>query len=596
MTTTSYHHLRVFDYQKTNESLGAIPKFLNYKENNTWHSISNNDFFERSKKLATAFLNSGLTKGDKISIISINRYEWTLVDFACLLVGIINVPVYPTSSAKDYEFIFQDAQIALAFIGDKVIYDKIKDFKEKFTFLKEIYSFESIEGCASFQDFERKKDETLFDKVAEISQSIDSLDICTIIYTSGTTGNPKGVMLTHRNLCHNIETIRPLLPIGKGKKILTFLPLCHVFERVVVYLYIAMGVEVYFAESIEKLRDNLAEVKPNFFTCVPRLLEKIYDGLLSKGHDMPGLRKKLYYWAINLANTAEKPSGLSYKIADKLVYAKIREALGGEINGIVVGAAALQARLSKFFNFIGVPVRQGYGMTETSPVISFNRFEPEYNIDGSVGSILPGVEIKLEHREGMEEGEGEILAKGDNVMKGYYNNPEATAEVLKDEWLYTGDIGKLTTHLGLTYLYITDRAKELFKTSGGKYVAPAILENKLKESKYIEQVIVIGNERKFVSALIVPAFDIIRSWAKRNNLSLESKEDIAKSKEVFELIHRDIEEFNQDFSQIEKIKKFSLLSDEWTIDRGEITPTMKIKRKTIHQLYEAQIEALYQEV
>jgi long-chain acyl-CoA synthetase len=538
-----------------------------------------------------ALLAHGVVKNDKIAIISGNRPEWNFCDNGILQLGAVNVPIYPTSSLHDYEYILNDAGVKYLFISDATIFEKAS--KVNVPSLKGIYSFEDVPGCANVSEFLKKADWSRLSEIEKMKSEITTQDLATIIYTSGTTGNPKGVMLSHRNIIFNVEEVSPHLPVKTNHKVLSFLPLCHIFERVVTYFYFFKGVEVYYAESIDSLKENIAEVKPHFMTCVPRLMEKIYDGILVKGQDLKGISKLLFNWGINLAHKENAKSSLFYGFLNKVIYSKFRQALGGNIVGIVTGAAALQPRIGIFFNNVGITVREGYGMTETAPVISFNRFGESENRPGTVGIILDHVRVKLEHREGMGDGEGEILVQGENVMMGYYNNPEATQAAIKNGWLCTGDVGKMEDN---KFLKITDRVKELFKTSGGKYVAPQYIENTLKESKYIEQIIAIGNNRKFVSALIYPSLINLKGWAEFKGYDIDFNNSNWVTNELIqEKMKRVIDRYNVQFNHVEQIKKFILVNNEWTIDGGELTPTLKLKRKVIEEKNVEKIESMYKD-
>jgi long-chain acyl-CoA synthetase len=581
---------RLFDFVTIQAEVNPIERALSYKYDGVWKHFSSKEFKENVDIYSRAFIAFGLEPGDKIALVSNNRPEWNFCDNGMMQVGLVNVPIYPTSSKNDFEFILNNCEAKLIFVSDEVIFKKILEIKQNIPSLKEIYSFDSVKGCKHVDEFLAIAKDTAIEAIAPISQKIKSDDLATIIYTSGTTGNPKGVMLNHKSILFNVNNVNDL-PIHKGSRTLSFLPLCHIFERVVTYVYFHNAVEVYYAESLEKLKENIAEVKPHFFSCVPRLLEKIYEGLIAKGQEFSGVKKMLYYWAIDVASKYRGKKGLSFYIVDKLIFSKWREALGGNIDSIVTGAAALQPRLGYFFEAIGIRIREGYGLTETSPVISYNRFSKEGSQFGTVGRILPNTEIRFEHREGMHPDEGEILVKGDNVMMGYYNNEEANQASIKEGWFYTGDIGKL---IDGTFLKITDRAKELFKTSGGKYVAPQVIENKVKESKYIEQIAVIGNDRKFVSALIHPSKINFEKWASLKGLNIDFLSDEWVNNEwVNKKIDKILAAYNKEFNHVEQIKKFKLLAEEWTIEGGELTPTLKIKRKIIESKYSDTIETLY---
>ena len=582
---------RLFDYIDKQAQEFPQEKAISHKKNGQWIHYSSLDFLKNVHEYSLAFLAHGIVKNDKIAIISGNRPEWNFCDNGILQIGAVNVPIYPTSSINDYEFILNNAEVKYLFISDATIFEKASTINVPS--LKGIYSFEEVEGCKNVKEFLSKADWTRIHEVEDLKKTITTHDLATIIYTSGTTGNPKGVMLSHRNIIFNVEEVSPHLPVQKYHKVLSFLPLCHIFERVVTYFYFFKGVEVYYAESIDSLKENIAEVKPHFMTCVPRLMEKIYDGILAKGQDLKGISKFLFHWGISLALKENASSNLFYGFLNRVIYSKFRQALGGNIVGIVTGAAALQAKIGIFFNNAGITVREGYGMTETAPVISFNRFGRGENRPGSVGMILDHVNVKLEHREGMQEGEGEILVQGENVMMGYYNNPEATEAAIKNGWLHTGDVGRINDG---KFLYITDRVKELFKTSGGKYVAPQHLENTLKESKYIEQIMVIGNNRKFVSALIYPSIANLISWAEFKGYKIDfTKANWTENIHIQDKLKRVIDRYNIQFNHVEQIKRFTLVNSEWTIDGGELTPTLKLKRKVLEEKNFNLIESMYKD-
>lgn len=584
---------RLFDYIDRQVAIEPNDKAISYKENGEWKSYSSEQFQNHINTYSSAFLANGIKKGDTIALIANNRPEWNFCDNGILQIGAVNVPIYPTSSIHDYLYILNNAEVKFIFISDEEIYTKIKEIKDQIPSLIEVYSFDNIDECKHVSSFLAMGNQSNHSEIEIIKSTIQEHDLATIIYTSGTTGNPKGVMLSHRNIIFNVESVEGIIPIKKGDAVLSFLPLCHIFERVATYVYFSVGVSLYYAESIDTLKENINEVKPIFFTCVPRLLEKIHAGMIAKGQELSGLKKMIYYWAIKLAHNANAKNKFLFGFYDKMVYSKWREALGNNIKGIVTGAAALQPQLNIFFNNIGIEVREAYGMTEAAPGIAINMFGEGENRPGTVGLTLKNLEIKFEHKEGMQDDEGEILIKGDNVMLGYYKNEQATADTMKDGWLMTGDVGKLVEG---RFLKITDRVKELFKTSGGKYVAPQHLENKLKESKYIEQIIVIGNNRKFVSALIVPTTANFKIWAgyKKLNLNFESP-DWTQDKMIQAKMQKEIDRFNIHFNHVEQIKKFTLLNSEWTIDRGELTPTLKLKRKIIEANNVNLIESMYKD-
>lgn len=590
---------RLFDiihYQKANFEQ---PDAFAYKKDGEWKKTSTSDIIEQGNKVSLSLLKLGVKPDDKIALVSNNRPEWNIVDLGILQVGAVNVPVYPTITEHEYKFIFNDAQIKYAFVSDKNLFTKINHIKSEIPTLKEIFSFEKVEGCRHFSEFLDLGAGGDLNEVEKIKATVKPDTLATIIYTSGTTGNPKGVMLSHNNIVSNVKAVLPVLPLDNTKRVLSFLPLCHIFERVVVYVYIARGVSVYYAESMETIADNLKEVKPNFFTSVPRLLEKVYIKLQGAAASLDGWKKDLYNNALDFAQNfdVEKEYSLVDKVKravyDKLIYKKWREALGGNCEGIVTGAAALNPLLARVFTCAGIPIMEGYGQTESSPVISINPFALDRIKFGTVGVPIEGVEVKLENREGMSEGEGEILAKGPNIMLGYFNRPDITAETVVDGWLRTGDVGRWVEYKGAKYIKITDRVKELFKTSGGKYIAPQQLENKMKEIPFIEQIMALGENRNFVSALIVPNFLNLSEWCMKNGVNAKTPAEIVKKPEVLKLFRDAIDEKNKNFGQWETIKKFELMEKEWSIEDGELTPTMKVKRKVVLEKYKDLIEKIY---
>ena len=569
------------------------------KENGQWRKYSTQEIIVNANKVSLALLKLGVKPDDKIATVSNNRPEWNMADIGMMQVGAVNVPVYPTISEHEYKFIFNDAEIKYAFVSDKNLFTKISNIKAEVPSLKEIYSFDKVEGCKHFSEFLALADGGDIKQVEQLKASIKEDTMATIIYTSGTTGNPKGVMLSHHNIVSNIKGVSPFLPLHHSQQVLSFLPLCHIFERVVVYVYISYGVSVYYAESIETISENLKEVKPHFFTTVPRLLEKVYIKLEGAGASLTGWKKDLYANALEFAKNYDltKPMSFTDKIKmvvyNKLIYAKWREALGGQCQGICAGAAALNPLLARVFTCAGIPIMEGYGQTESSPVITVNPFDLNKICFGTVGMAIPGVEVHLEHRDGMADGEGEIWAKGPNVMMGYYKRPDLTAETVVDGWLRTGDVGTWVEYRGNKYLKITDRVKELFKTSGGKYISPQQIENKMKEIPYVEQIMAVGENRNFVSALIVPNFLNLSEWCLKNGVHAKTPDEMVKSPEVLKMFRAAIDEKNKNFGQWETIKKFELMPKEWTIDGGELTPTTKIKRKVVLEKYKSVIDHIY---
>jgi len=578
---------RLFEVLKHQEEKYPQKDCLNYKYNGEWRHYSTNEVNTIINNVSKAFIKAGIQKNDKVAIISSNRPEWNFIDNGMLQIGAINVPIYPTISENDYKYIFNDAEIKMAFVEDEDLYNKIKAIKNEVPSLGEVYSFDDLECCANWQSFVDQGADISMEKVDKRAAEIKTEELATIIYTSGTTGLPKGVMLSHDNILSNINAVKLMIPVRDIHKALSFLPLCHIFERTVSYAYFSLGVSVYYAESLDTIGEDLKELKPHFFSTVPRLLEKVYDKIMSKGMELTGIKKKLFFWAhddVAMNFTENYTPGLKHKIADKLIFSKWREALGGNIIGIVTGAAALQEKLARVFSCAGIPIREGYGQTETSPVITVNRFEKGGFMFGTAGPVIPGVEIKFGDKN-------EILCKGPNVMLGYYKNKKATDETVDaDGWLHTGDVGKL---IDGKFLKITDRIKSLFKTSGGKYVAPAVVEEKMKECRYIEQIMVIGENRKFVAALIVPHFEYLTTWCKENNISFSNNTDIVKAPEVLSLLKKEIGELNENFGKVEQIKKFEILADDWSIESGDLTPTMKVKRKVIKEKYKNIIEDIY---
>ncbi len=567
------------------------PDAIAAKINGKWKHYSAQEVVDNAAKVSRVLLKLGIKPGDKIALVANNRPEWNFVDLGILGIGAVNVPVYPTISEGEYKFIFNDAEVKFAFVSDAGLYKKVNDIRGEVSNLQEIYAFDNVPGAKLFTDFLALDDNSNQAEVDALFAAVKPEDLATIIYTSGTTGTPKGVMLSHNNIVSNIKSVCDMLPLSNEHRALSFLPLCHIFERTVTYTYFYKGSSIYYAESMETIGENLKEVKPHFFTTVPRLLEKVYDKIVSTGHTLTGVKKSLFFWALDLGLRFDDRGNngffynLQLSIARKLIFSKWQEALGGELIGIVTGAAALQTRLAKVFAAADIRVRQGYGQTETSPVLTVDRFEDGEYCLGTVGQVIPGVEIKLDPTS------KEILAKGPNIMMGYYKRPDITAETIKDGWLHTGDVGEL---IDGKYLKITDRVKELFKTSGGKYVAPQVIENKMKESPYIEQIMVIGENEKFVSALVIANFPQVIEWGKRNGVDVtQSHEALLKDAKVHKLFKDEIEGFNKDFSHVEQVKRFKVMPTEWSIEGGEMTPTMKVKRKVVMEKYSKEIAEIY---
>lgn len=571
------------------------------------YTYSTKEFVELADQVSLGLLQMGVKPGDKIALISYNnRPEWNILDIGMQQIGAINVPVYPTISPNDYIYIFNDASVKYCFLGHGDLLEKVRKAQSEVPTLQGIFTFDPVSGEKDANGNEVHHWETILTKgnmepVERIMADIKPKDLATLIYTSGTTGNPKGVMLSHSNIMHNVFNVGRLIPASSGDVALSFLPLCHVFERVATYAYMNRGIAVMYAQSVETLGESLKEVRPHFFTTVPRLLEKVYEKIVSKAQEGGGLKKKIFFWAENLTNDYDydySPKGfdsIKWKLADKIVFSKVRDNLGGRVRGVLTGAAACPRKMAQFFSAIGVPVREGYGMTETSPGIAVSGYTPKMALLGTVGPIIDEVTVKIEVDEEMYgKDAGEILVKGPNVMMGYYNKPDKTAEVFtEDGWLCTGDVGKFVKKNGKEYLQITDRKKELLKTSGGKYVAPAPIEGLLREDFLVEQAAIIGNDRKFVSALILPAFESLENWCKERDLSTTSPEVMIQHPEVRQHYKRLVDKLNPNFGKVEQIKKFELVPGPWTVESGHLTPTMKLKRRVIDETCKDTISSIY---
>ncbi len=588
---------RLFDCIAWHLEREPLDVMLAGKEAGQWKTYSTREVSDIVTDLAAGLLSLGIGPNDmsvegrdKVAILCKNRPEWLMIDLAVQQTGAILVPIYPTINVHELEFILKDSQVKLAFVNDEELYLKILSVKERVPSLREIYTIEHVPNAHHWKVVTGMATPELRNRIQPIADRIRYEDLATILYTSGTTGTPKGVMLSHRNILSNVLACLPCFPPGENMKTLSFLPLNHIFERMVSYLYLFKGTSIYYAESLETIGDNLKEVKPDMFTTVPRLLEKVYDKIMQKGSELTGIKKKLFFWAHGLAEKFEinTKQGFWYdaqlKLANKLIFSKWREALGNNIRCIVSGGAACQVRLIRIFTAAGIPIMEGYGLTETSPVIAVNRFDEKDRMFGTVGPVIDGVEVKIAE-------DGEILTRGPHVMMGYYKRQDLTDEVIIDSWFHTGDIGVMVDN---RFLKITDRKKELFKTSGGKYVAPLSIENKLKESPYIEQVMIVGPERKFVGALIIPSFPTLRDWARQQGIAAEStNEQLVNHEKVKTLFKEIIEAFNKYFNHVEQIKKFELLPNEWSIDTGEMTPKLSMKRKVITEKYRDAIERIY---
>ncbi|MEY3737442.1 MAG: hypothetical protein RL544_220 [Bacteroidota bacterium] len=591
---------RLFDC--LDHQLANFPKqdMLAAKENGIWKTYSTSTVASTVDALSAGLLSLGVSghgftpeSSDKIAIMSSNRPEWVFTDLACQQIGAILVPLYPTTNPIEVEFILNDAAVGYIFVSNLELYEKVKAVAAKVPSIKGIFTFDAIEGATHWSSLTHAATPALLDQVASIKKTIPVTQLATIIYTSGTTGVPKGVMLSHQNIYSNVMFSKESFPFEDAptSKVLSFLPLNHIFEKMVTYIYLYSGISIYYAESLDTIGDNLKEIKPDGFTTVPRLLEKVFEKIMAKGAEQTGIKKKLFFWAVALGEKYDNlQSGgfwynLQLAIANKLIFTKWREALGGNVSFIVTGGAACQVKLLRIFNAAKIPVFEGYGPTENSPVISVNRKAKGGTKFGTVGPVINGIQVKI-------ESDGEICVAGDSVMVGYYKRPDLTAEAVIDGWLHTGDIGVFENDI---FLKITDRKKELFKTSGGKYVAPQPIENKCKESPFIEQFMVVGADRKFVGALIVPSFATLKHWMEEQGIAYSTNAAAVANPKVIELFNGIIAEYNTFFNHVEQVKKFALLDKEWTVESGEMTPKLSLKRKVVMENCKAAIESIYAE-
>lgn len=576
---------RLFDFPYYQQENFNIPDALVTKQNGVWEKTSTDEYIAKANAVSRALLRMGIKKDDKIALISTNnRTEWNIMDIGVLQTGAQTVPIYPTISENDYEYILNHSGSIYCFVSDEEVLRKVNLIRNKVPALIEVYSFNEISGCKNWKELlSLGADESNQNEVEERKNNVNTEDLATIIYTSGTTGKPKGVMLSHKNIVSNVLNSAPRIPFEAGhSRALSFLPICHIFERMILYLYQYYGVSVYFGESIDKISDNIKEVKPTVITAVPRLLEKVYDKIYEKGTQLTGIKKKLFFWAIDLG-LIYQPYGANgawyefqLKIARKLIFSKWKEGLGGNLDLMVSGSAALQPRLARIFAAAEIPVMEGYGLTETSPVISVNDMRNKGFKVGTVGKPIDNVEVKIAE-------DGEILCKGPNVMMGYYKDEKLTAEVIENGYFHTGDIGEIDAE---GFLRITDRKKEMFKTSGGKYIAPQLIENVMKQSRFIEQIMVIGDGQKMPAAFIQPNFEFIKEWAKIHHVSIgTTNEEIIANPKVIERVQDEIDKLNDKFGNWEKIKRFEMTSDTWSIEGGHLTPTLKLKRKIVMEKY-----------
>ncbi len=584
--------LRLFDIPYYQNEKYPNKKMFVTKTNGEWVGISTSTFLEQVNQISRGLIAFGIEPGDKVCIASSSRFEWNILDIAIQQTGAIVVPIYPNISIIDYRYIMNDAEIKLCVVDSQELYEKINSIKSEIATLAHLFTFNKIENIPNWSEIGDRANEIEIAVVEQRKEKIENLDLATIIYTSGTTGNPKGVMLSHNNILSNVNDCRPRIPADEFARVLSFLPSCHVYERMLHYLYMTVGCSIHFAVSMDTIGENIKEIKPHMFTAVPRLIEKVFEKIMAKGEELTGFKRKLFFWSVRLAEQYEVEGksfwySLKLGVARKLIFIKWKEALGGEVKAIASGSAALQPRLARMFLAAGIPVLEGYGLTETSPVVSVNCLLNGIKI-GTVGTLIDNVEVKF-------AGDGEILVKGPNVMMGYYKLPEKTKEDIdEDGWFHTGDIGELVEN---KFLKITDRKKEIFKTSGGKYVVPQAMENKFKESRFIEQIMVVGENQKFPAAFIVPNFSYIREWIKVQKIEITdtSNKAICESKIVITKINEEVSVFNKGYGNWEQIKKVALFDTEFSVEGGELTPTLKLKRKIILEKHKEKFEKMYDE-
>jgi long-chain acyl-CoA synthetase len=582
---------RIFDLLEQNfEKFASDALVLAGKNKGSWDTYTSAEYRENVDALSKGLLAMGVKKDDKIATIVNNCPEWNFFDMALMQIGAIQVPIYPTISEANYDYILKEAEVKYIIVSDAEVYDRIRNIVPNIPSLIDVYSIMETAGLKPWKEIQEKGRDYPTEELVSIRDSIDAQDVATIIYTSGTTGNPKGVMLTHSNFIHNFLAASNILSVNPLKKALSFLPLCHVYERMINYMYLNMGVSIYYCDSIDRLRDFMKEVSPEIFGAVPRVIEKTYDKLVRTGRGLKGIKKQLFFWALNLAHRYDFESskgffyGIQHKIADKLVYSKWREAFGGKLDTIVSGGATLNPRLARTFWAAGIKIMEGYGLTETSPVIAVSTFEKDGVKFGTVGPVMENVEVSFAP-------DGEILTKGPCLMKGYYKQPEYTREVIDENgWFHTGDIGIMVNS---KYLRITDRKKEIFKTSGGKYIAPQVLENVFKESPFIENAMIIGENRNYTSALIIPNFEHVESWCRVKGHPYTNQEKAIQDERIIARINREVEAANASLDKVEQVKKFALLPEPWSVEGLELSPTLKLKRKVILEKYKDHVEKLY---
>jgi long-chain acyl-CoA synthetase len=583
---------RIFDILDLSVKPQNKPDTFASKKQGEWVSLSSEQFCEQVDKVSLGLIKLGVEAGDRIAIVSEGRPEWNIIDFGIQQVGAISVPIYPTLTIDDFQYILHEAEVRFIFVGDAGLFRKLIDVVATAPTMEEMYTFDTVKSAKHWSSVTAMADESNRQKLEDRKAAITPDDLLSIIYTSGTTGNPKGVMISHNNMLSNVEEGRKLIAFGPEARALSFLPLNHVFERMVQYVYLRSGISIYYAENVATIADNLREVHPTVLSTVPRLLEKVYDKIIAKGYELPRISRNIFLWALDLGLQYDPNKDLGWwyntqlKLARKLVFSKWQEALGGKLEMIVAGAAATPPRIAKVFWAAGIPVCEGYGLSETSPVISFNRLFPKQEIRiGTVGIVIDGVEVKLAD-------DGEILVKGPNVMKGYYLKPELTAEVISpDGWFHTGDIGQWVDG---KFLKLTDRKKEIFKTSAGKYVAPQAVEAKLKESFFIEQSVVVGDGQKYAAALIVPSFDAIKEFCRVESIAYSTDAEIIKNEKVLAKFRAELEDVNKELAPYERVKKYHLLPRELSVANGELTPTLKPKRRIIQEKYKTEIAELFE--
>ncbi|PWL39207.1 long-chain fatty acid--CoA ligase [Flagellimonas aquimarina] len=575
---------RLFDFPYYQLEKFPLEKSLVTKYDGKWVATSTKDYIDQANTISRALLKLGVKPNDKIAVISMNnRTEWNIMDIGILQIGAQNVPIYPTISASDYEYVLNHSEAKYCFVSCNEVLEKVLEVTPRLKKLKDVYSFDGLSNCKNWKEvLELGADDSNQEEVEKLKANVRPEDLATLIYTSGTTGRPKGVMLSHNNLVSNAIESSKRFPIVDGEtKSLSFLPLCHVYERMLIYLYQFRGVTIYYAESLETISDNLKETAPHVMTAVPRLLEKVYDKIIAKGAALSGIKKNLFFWAVEVGLKYEPygKNGWWYEkklgLARKLIFSKWKEGLGGNLALIASGSAALQPRLARIFNAAEMGVMEGYGLTETSPVVSVNDMRENGFRIGTVGIPIDRTEVKIAE-------DGEICIKGPQVMMGYYKDSEKTAEVIIDGYFHTGDIGEVDAD---GFLKITDRKKEMFKTSGGKYVAPQLLENRFKQSRFIEQIMVVGEGEKMPAALIQPNFEFLFEWAERHKITFGENSDIILNERIISRIQEEVDLANEEFAKWEKIKQFRLTPDVWSVDDGHLTPTMKLRRKIVKEKY-----------